>query len=241
MTSAHELAGKIEADKEQVAQIAGQFAAAKQAAEEAAAKMRELGAEGMAVSMEQAVTELEEAESGRATLEGSLEKARWQVMAAIHGIGPGAPKAPSQEKMDERLGGLDVMPPHERHGRNPTGDELMGIDSSVGPFQKEHENANADRNLNPFARGARSAVRNSGDFKQAVEELSKPAFTTMKNGWKPPTDTYPTVGVAEPAATFTAPQQVQADFQNPMGNLVVVAVLVTDWAARGIRNWRGKS
>lgn len=246
-----ELAEKIAADKERVAELAARIAATKQTLETASGKATELGAEDIARDLGKVERELAEAESGRAVLEGSLEKARWQIMAAIHGIGPGAPAGGARSEGDggtgERLvelqpGDLDVLPPHERFGANPTGEELMGKDPTLGPFQKEHENADADKRMNPFARGARSAVRNVDDFKQSFDALTKPAFQDMQSSWKPPANnTYPTVGVADSIPTVSAPPPAHAELQNPVGTLVVVAVLVSDWAARGIRKWKGRS
>jgi hypothetical protein len=118
----------------------------------------------------------------------------------------------------------------------------MGQNPNLSPFQKEHENAEADRKMNPFSRGARSAVRNVGDFKDSLDALSKPAFKQMSNDWRPPADnTYPTVGVPESVPSFTASQPTHQEIQNPVGTLVVVAVLVADWAARGIRRWKGRT
>ncbi|GAB3655543.1 hypothetical protein [Glycomyces tarimensis] len=242
MSALGELLAKVAADKELVADLAARAAATKQAVEDAKAKASEIGAEDVAAGLARVEAELEQVESGRTVLEGSLEKARFQVEAAISGTGLGAPSSAHERLAEHHPDGLDVMPPHERLGRNPTGEQLMGKDPSVGPFQKEHENANSDKNLNPFARGARSAVRNSGDFKDGLDALSKPAFQSMQVKWDPPADNYyPTVGVAEPISTYTAPQHAQADLQNPVGNLFVVAVLVADWAARGIRKWKGNS
>ncbi|WP_156926226.1 hypothetical protein [Glycomyces arizonensis] len=250
-----ELAEKIEADKERVAELAAKIAATKQRLETATGKARHLGAEDIAYNLDSSERELEEAESGRAVLEGSLEKARWQVMAAIHGIGPGAPAkssggssgssgsseqgwdvvGPDGEVLSE---GADTIPLSLQRGE-PSNAELR---TTPGPFQKEHENADADKQMNPFARGARSAVRNANDFKKSLDALTKPAFEDMQAGWKPPAnDTYPTVGVADSVPNVSVFQPTHAELHNPTGTLVVVAVLVVDWAARGLRRWKGRS
>jgi hypothetical protein len=251
MTSLLEVAAKIAADKEQASQLTGILAAAKDQAEETAGRLDAIGVERSAARMQQVATTLEEAESLRAALEGGLQKAHWQVMSAVHGrIGPGAPGSGAivplvrKEGQDGALaGGLDAVPPHVRHGSNPSGDELTGIDPSLSPFQKEHEGANDDRKLNPFHRGTRRALQNSGDLKDAADQLALPGIREAGDLWKPP-EAYPVVGTAEPTATFMAPPPAHADYQGAVGNLVVVAALVAEWAARGLKNrnrTRGKS
>lgn len=247
MASLVEVAAKIAADKEQVSQLGAILAAAKDQAEQTAGSLSAVGVERSATQMQQAAAVIEEAESLRAALEGGLQKAHWQVMSAAHGrIGPGAPGSGAivplvrKEGQDGGLaGGLDAVPPHVRHGANPSGDELAGIDPSLSPFQKEHEGANDDKEMSRFRRGGRNVVRNVGDLKDASDQIAKPVMTDMSTVWEPP-ETYPVVGTPEPLSTFSAPPQAHADHQNTVGNLVVVAALVAELAARKIKHWKGQ-
>jgi hypothetical protein len=251
VANALELAEKIAAVKEEVDELAGRFASSKGQAEQLAAALGAIGADAAAQRFQAIAEKCEESESGRATLGGGLEKARWQVMSAVHGTlgpgkygsGPGGRVVPQTQAGGAdggpKPGGLDAIPPHLRQDPTPTGEELTGVDSTIGPFQKEHENANTDQGMSPFRRGARSVIRNIGDLKDAADQLAKPTMTEMSTAWDPP-ETYPVVGTPEPLSTYTAPPQAHADYQNAVGNLVVVAALVAEVAARRIKHWKGQ-
>jgi hypothetical protein len=84
------------------------------------------------------------------------------------------------KRIDEQTGapkaGLDAIPPHLRQDPTPSGDELTGIDPTIGPLQKELENANADAGKSRSKRFGRSAIKNSdelaGQMKQASGEVT---------------------------------------------------------------------
>jgi hypothetical protein len=246
--SLNELAAKIEADRAASEELGGVFGASKDQVEQFVTAADGLGAEAAAARMRLVADKIEEAESIRAALQGSLVKAHFHVMSAIHGkMGRGAPGSGAivpLTRVDPKTGapkaGLDAVPPHMRQDPTPSGVELTGVDPSLNPFQKEHENANADRGLNPFHRGTRGAMRNAGDLRDAADQLALPTIRETGDLWKPP-DTYPVVGTAEPLSTYSAPPPAHADYQGAVGNLVVVTVLVAEWAARAIKNRKGKS
>ncbi|WP_030154929.1 hypothetical protein [Glycomyces sp. NRRL B-16210] len=247
MANLRELAAQIESDRAAVEAMSGLINSSKEQAEQTAGAIGDLGFERSAARARQVVEKIEEAESIRATLQGSLVKAHFQVMSAVHGrIGPGAPGSGAivpLTRMDADTGapkaGLDAVPPHVRQEPTPTGEELTGVDPSLTPFQKEHEGANDDQGMSKFRRGARNMARNVGDLKDAADQLAKPTMTEMGTRWEPP-ETYPVVGTPEPAPVFTAPVSAPADHQNAVGNLVVVAVLVAEVAARRIKGRKGK-
>jgi len=247
-----ELAEKIAADKERVAELAARIAATKQTLETASGKATELGAEDIARDLGKVERELAEAESGRAVLEGSLEKARWQIMAAIHGIGPGAPAGGARSEGDggtgERLvelqpGDLDVLPPHERFGANPTGEELMGQDPKLGPFQKEHEGAEDDRGKSRAQRFGRKLVRNIEDISSASKTTAKSSYQSMSDGYQPPNNpqVYETVGTPEPTPpTFGAQPAPKAAVEDTVASMVVLAVVAVEGVSRFVKARREK-
>lgn len=250
MSAMGELAEKIAADKERVAELAARIAATKQTLETASGKATELGAEDIARDLGKVERELAEAESGRAVLEGSLEKARWQIMAAIHGIGPGAPAGGARSEGDggtgERLvelqpGDLDVLPPHERFGANPTGEELMGQDPKLGPFQKEHENADADNKMNRFKRLRRAAARNIEDLKSGGKELVAGTNSDIDSFKPEPPGTYTTTTqVPDQTPQIHSPPTAQPNPTDLVGTAIVMAVVVTDGAGRLFERIRRK-
>lgn len=246
MGSLNDLAAKIEADRAAAAEVAGPINSSKGQAEHTITAMIGLGLEGSAARMRKVVDEVEEAESLRAALEGALTKAHFMVVSAIQGnMGPGAPGSGAVVPLTRidadgaPKAGLDAIPRHLREDPAPTGEELTGVDPSLSPFQKEHENANTDQGMSSFRRGARNFVRNIGDFKDAADQLAKPTMSEMSTVWEPP-PTYPVVGTPEPLSTYTAPPQAHVDYQNTVGNLVVVAALFAEVAARRIRHWKGQ-
>ncbi|MBO3734695.1 hypothetical protein [Glycomyces niveus] len=183
MGSLNDLAAKIEADRAAAAEVAGPINSSKGQAEHTITAMIGLGLEGSAARMRKVVDEVEEAESLRAALEGALTKAHFMVMSAIQGnMGPGAPGSGAVVPLTRidadgaPKAGLDAIPRHLRDDPVPTGEELSGVDPSIGPFQKEHENANADRRRGALSRFGRSAVRNTdelaGTTKQAAGEFT---------------------------------------------------------------------
>jgi hypothetical protein len=94
VANAVELAEKIAAIKESVTEMSGRFASSKGQAEQMVALLSAVGIEGAAQRFQGVVDACEEAEGGRTTLEGGLEKARWQVLSAVHGnMGSGAQRA----------------------------------------------------------------------------------------------------------------------------------------------------
>ncbi len=233
MSAMGELAERIEADKERVAELAAKVAATRQALETATGKAEQLGAEDIARSLRGVERELEEAESGRAVLEGSLEKARWQVMAAIHGIGPGAPKGDGGMLREHHPDGLDAVPPHVRFGAGPSGDELMGKDPNLSPFQKEHESANVDSKQNRLSRLGRSAVRNVDELKSFGRDLPNSAKSTI-SGYEPETPGAYTTTTEVPSHTpqIHSPPSAQANPSDLVGTAIVMAAVVVEGVGR---------
>ena len=128
-----EVAAKIAADKDRTLELAARLAEAKDQAEGTAGELAKVGTERSAAHMQRAATAIEEALSLRAALDGGLQKAHWQVMSAVHGrMGPGAkgsgaivPLGKAEDADGAPRGGLDAIPPHLRHGSNPSGEELL--------------------------------------------------------------------------------------------------------------------
>src|SRR5690606_23435217 len=105
-------------------------------AEHIASSLGGVGFEKRAELFKEAGERLEQAESLRQSLEGTLEKAHWQLMSAIHGkMGPGSREHASftQRNPDGstvwrgRRGGFKVeittLPPDVEH--EPTGMDLL--------------------------------------------------------------------------------------------------------------------
>jgi hypothetical protein len=234
-----ELAEKIEADKERVAELAARVAATKQALETASGKAGELGANDIVARLGAVERELEEVESGRAVLEGSLEKARWQVMAAIHGIGPGAPASGGGERLVEHHpDGLDAVPPHERFGANPSGEELMGQNPNLSPFQKEHENAEADKGKSKAQRFGRAFVRNTGDAADYVKKTNESVTFDLGDQFDPwGADSRSTVEVptGQPSVHSYRPEATDIKASDVFGTTIVVAAIVVEGISRFIR------
>ncbi len=243
MSAMGELAERIEADKERVAELAAKVAATRQALETATGKAEQLGAEDIARSLRGVERELEEAESGRAVLEGSLEKARWQVMAAIHGIGPGAPKGDGGMLREHHPDGLDAVPPHVRFGAGPSGDELMGKDPNLSPFQKEHEGAEEDRGKSRAQRFSRKLVRNIEDIASASKTTAKSSYQSMSDGYQPPRNPqlYETVGTPDHVPTSVGPQPApKTAVEDTVASMVVLAVVAVEGVARFVKARKGK-
>ncbi|WP_205324993.1 hypothetical protein [Glycomyces sp. YM15] len=242
-----EVAAKIAADKEQVSQLAGILAAAKDQAEQTAGQLDAVGVERSAAQMQQTATAIEEAESLRAALEGGLQKAHWQVMSAVHGrIGPGAPGSGAivplvrKEGPDGALaGGLDAVPPHVRHGANPSGDELTGVDPSLSPFQKEHEGSGDDTKMGKLSRFGRKAVRNTGDLAEASKQIVDARADTLERDydpWGPSAQTTTEVPTAPPSTPgFYRPEATDIRAGDVIGTSIVVAVIAVEGLSRILR------
>src|SRR5690606_22412536 len=171
----------------------------------------------------------------------------WQIMAAIHGIGPSAPAGGARSEGDggtgERLvelqpGDLDVLPPHERFGANPTGEELMGQEPKLGPFQKEHENADADKGKSKAQRFGRAFVRNTGDAVDYVKKTSESVSFDIDDNFDPwGSDARTTVEVPtdQPAVQSYRPEATDIKASDVFGTTIVVAAMVTEGISRLIR------
>jgi hypothetical protein len=86
-----DLAATIEATRASVEAVAGPINSSRGQAEHTVAALGELGVEGVSTRLRQTMDRIDEAESIRASLQGALVKANFQVMSAIHGtMGPGA-------------------------------------------------------------------------------------------------------------------------------------------------------
>jgi hypothetical protein len=252
MAGLNDVAATIEATRASVEAVAGPINSSKGQAEHTAAAMAGLGVERATSQMRQTVDRIEEAESIRVALQGALVKAHFQVMSAIHGtMGPGAKGSGAivpLKRIDPKTGapkaGLDAIPPHLRYEPAPSGEELMGKDPSLSPFQKEHENANSDRNLNRLSRLGRSGVRNVGDLQAFGRDLTTSAKSTGKGFDPADPGTYPTSTEA-PSSTpqLHAPPSSGPDPTDIVGTAIVMAAVVAEGIGRIVerrRKHRGK-
>ncbi len=246
-----ELAEKIEADKERVAQLAAKVAATKQVLATATGKAVALGAEDIARNLERVEQELEQAESGRAVLEGSLEKARWQVMAAIHGIGPGAPAnrsgeagpagvqvvGPDGEPLSE---GADTLPLSLQRGEAGNAE----LTSAPGSFQKEHEGAEDDKGESKTRRVSQRLVRNIQSIESTSKKTAKSAYQSMSEAYEPPRNPqlYETVGTPDPPSATLGPQPAaKAAVEDTVASMLVMAVVAVEGVSRFVKARKGKS
>lgn len=223
----------VEADRERVAQLAVQLAASRQVVQTAVAKASQLGSEDVVARLRAIESGLEQAENGRSMLEAKLEQARVQVDAAIYGNPIVASGGGSPEPHD-----VDAVPPHVRHGKNPSGDQLMGNDPSIGPFQKEHEGASDDRGKSRGQRMSRRMVRNIEDIAANSKETAKTTYVGMSDGYEPPSSgqLYETVGTPEPPHHVMGPQPVpKAAVEDTVASMVVLAVVAVDAVSRFAR------
>jgi hypothetical protein len=247
-----ELADKIEADKQSVEDLAGPMAGLKDEIEGLAAQARALGVEQVAGVLDQAKGVLEEAESGRVVLQGGLEKARWQVMSAVHGnlgpgamgSGPGGSFIAADGKVITADGGsaiphLDAIPPHLRQDPSPTGEELMGSDPSIGPLEKEHEGANDDKQMGGLSRFGRKAVRNMGDLVEQSKQIADVRADTFEQDydpWGPTAQTTTEVPSAPPSTpTFGRIDADSIRTGDVVGTSIVVAVIAVEGLSRLLR------
>ena len=136
MSSFPELVNKIAADKEQAARLSGLITKSQTETEQIASSLGGVGFEERSKLFKGAGERLEQAESLRQTFEGTLAKAHWQLMSAIHGkMGPGSREHASftQQNPDGstvwrgwRDGSkveITTLPPGREH--EPTGMELL--------------------------------------------------------------------------------------------------------------------
>ncbi len=236
-----ELAATISAGKERVGEVAAQIAASKERAEQTADALVQLGIERSASNAQRAVEALGEAESLRAALQGGLEKAHWQVMSAVHGnMGPGAPGSGAivpLTRVDGDTGapkaGLDAVPPHLRHDHpTPTGEELTGVDPTLSPFQKEHENADADRKMNRLSRVSRLAVKNIGDLRDHGPQLVSGSNADI-DSFGPPPGGYKTMTQVPDHQPLTYSNPISPPSVTDMvGSALVMAVVIAEGAGR---------
>jgi hypothetical protein len=251
MANAVELAEKIAAVKETVTELSGRFASSKGQAESLVAQLSAVGIEGAAQRFQGVVEACEESESGRATLEGGLEKARWQVLSAVHGnMGPGAYGSGPGGKVVPQTqaggsdggpapGGLDAIPPHLRQAPTPTGEELTGVNPTIGPFQKEHDGANDDERMDKLSRFGRKAVRNSSDLVDAsknIVDARADTFDRDYDPWGPTAQTTTEVPSAQPSTPgFYRPEAGDIRAADVVGTSIVVAVVAVEGLSRILR------
>lgn len=248
MTSVRELAEKIESDRQLTEDLSAPIAGIKDELEGLAAQARALGIERVAGVLEQAKGSLEEAESSRVVLQGGLEKARWQVMSAVHGnIGPGAKGSgpggsfiAADGKITTADGSpvnphLDAVPPHLRQDPSPTGDELSGVDPSISPFQKEHENAEADRGMSKARRLGRGMVRSAGDIADYSKQTSSSTTFDLDDDydpWGPSVQTTVEVPTGQPPVFFNRPEADDIRAGDVFSTTIVVAAFAVEALSR---------
>ncbi|GAA1662808.1 hypothetical protein GCM10009830_05130 [Glycomyces endophyticus] len=247
-----EVAAKIAADKEQVAQLAALLAAMKDQAEQTAGAIAAVGVEQRAADMRRAAEAVEEAEALRLALEGGLEKARWQAMSAVHGkMGPGARgSGPGGAFIaadgtvitsdgGSAIGHLDAVPPHVRQDPTPSGQELTGVDPTLSPFQKEHEGASDDTKMGKLSRFGRKAVRNTGDLVEASKNIIDARANTIERDYDPwgPTAHTITETPTPPSQTPVFQRSEIGDVRSAdvVGTSIVVAVIAVEGLSRILR------
>lgn len=235
MSELTDFLAEVEAEKEAVAQFAAKLAGTGQIVETAKAKAAELGSNDVVARLARVEAELEQMETGRAVLEGSLEKARIQVDAAIYGNPIGSPVGGPKPSVE----GLDAVPPHVRHGQNPTGDELMGNDPSIGAFQKEHENANADRKMNRMSRLGRAGVRNAGDLRSFANDLTTSATGTTAGIDPPASGSYQAITeVPSNVPQLHSPPAAKVGPTDLVGTVVMMAAVTVEGIGRVVEHRR---
>ncbi|MGH8791383.1 MAG: hypothetical protein ACRDXX_01885 [Stackebrandtia sp.] len=136
-------------------------------------------------------------------------------------------------------------PPPPAQPREPAakiGDPVTAPEPAPGNLQKELANPDdGDKTRNKFARSARAAVRNVGDLKDQAQDTAKSAHASMGSVYRPPEGpTYETVGMPDPAARYEPPGHVKADADNHAGSMVVLAVLVTEWGSRMVKDRKAR-
>ncbi|MFC3492946.1 hypothetical protein [Glycomyces rhizosphaerae] len=247
MADLQTLAARIEADRAEVESLAGPINSSKGQAEYAAAAIGGLGAEAASVRLRGVVDKIEEAESIRASLQGALVKAHFMVVSAMHGrMGPGAPGSGAVvplKRVDAQTGapkaGLDAVPPHLRQDPTPSGEELSGIDPTIGPFQKEHEGAGDDKKMSKLSRFGRTAVRNTGDLAEASKNIVDARADTFERDydpWGPSAQTTTEVPSAPPSAPgFYRPEAADIRAGDVIGTSIVVAVIAVEGLSRILR------
>lgn len=256
MANLLELAAQIEADRARFAALAGPINSARGQAEIVAGAIERLGLPRSAGHARRAVGQVEEAQSILAALDGTLVKAHWAVMSAVHGnIGPGARgSGPGGAIVKDDgtiitkdgqsvLAHLDAVPRHLREDPKPTGEELAGADPTIGPFQKEHEGANDDRSKSRAQRFSRKLVRNVEDIAAASKDTAKTTYGSMTSGYEPPKNpqVYETIGVADPPSAIIGPQPApKAAVEDTVASMVVMAVVAVEGLSRLIKS-RGSS
>jgi hypothetical protein len=130
-------------------------------------------------------------------------------------------------------GGLDAIPPHLRQDPTPTGEELTGVDPTIGPFQKEHENAGADSRMNRLARASRIGVRNIEDLKAGGQQLVAGANADIDNFDAPTAGGYSTTTqVPEHIPQIHSVPAPQPSATDIVGSAIVMAVVIAESAGR---------
>jgi hypothetical protein len=193
VSSFPELVNQVAANKEQAAELAGPITKDQAEAEHIASSLGGVGFEKRAELFKEAGERLEQAESLRQSLEGTLEKAHWQLMSAIHGkMGPGSREHASftQRNPDGstvwrgRRGGFKVeittLPPDVEH--EPTGVELLS-DGEEQPGR-----------LRSFRTATRDAMRAVSDIKDAGKATAQTHWNATHTSNAKPAQLVPEVG-----------------------------------------------
>ena len=233
MSSTHELAGQIDATKHQTDSLAAGISADIQQAEEAKSIFQQVGAESSTSLLEQVESQLEEAQSIRETLAGSLEKARWQVMAVINGVSAGNTtyKATSSASYATQHDGTDVAITVNNEQSSDSSDRHQSnneVSISVGPDRSTSGNSpDRSKSSSKFRRVGRIGVRKAEDLKENGKEITatftNAADTFMKTPEKPITST------EQP--TFPAAIGPQSHHGPEPGDIVGNSIV---WVAMGI-------
>lgn len=223
MSSFPELVNKIAADKEQAAQLSGPIAKSQQDTGHVASSLGGVGFEERAALFTESTELLEQSESIRQVLEGTLEKAHWQLMSAVHGkMGPGSREHASftQQNPDGstvwrgwRDGSkveITTLPPGQEH--EPTGMELLE-DREKRPGK-----------LSSFRAAARDASRMVSDIKDAGKTAAQTHWNATHTSSAKPAQLISETGQPLPPETFREVPNQGLNAGDAVGNSLVWAV-----------------
>lgn len=244
MSSTHELAGQIDATKDQTDSLAAGISADIQQAEEAKSIFQQVGAESSTSLLEQVESQLEEAQSIRETLAGSLEKARWQVMAVINGVSAGnttnsrVTKATFTDRTSGSNVQITVSNPWagRRESKVPDYPELSRVEEV--PRSKSSGEKSVSRLVKLGSLG-RKSVKNAESLKDYSSEVVKPA-TQMRDSMElPDPRDYESV-TTTPQVSQASPQNPQPAAEDVVGSSIMMAAVLTEGAARVYKRVRNR-
>ncbi|MFC3493192.1 hypothetical protein [Glycomyces rhizosphaerae] len=243
MAGLYELSAKIEADRAAVEAVAGPINSSKGQAEHATVEIGGLGAEAASVRMRAVVDKIEEAESIRATLQGSLVKAHFIVLSAIHGtMGPRARASGATGGDSSGESAISPQPVTEF-------DFVAGLDHEPGPDQLRYiadEPAKLPEEIDPFddsrltsrpVRAVRVAARGVEDLQGGTKQVTTDAVN-FQHFFDPPADNEYTESLPKdtgPQFTNDPPSATPLDPIQAVANFTAMGVAVAKVAVGEMR------